>query len=197
MSRKLGAKLLAKLSETVKREAEQIQSEPEKKIKICLDVRTATPATTPDDILCKALGSSSQQDKNFEFLKFKKNCPKLLPSVHKDLVQLVRQELLIKNVDVDEDQFNPAGSEPLLPALGNKLGLSLERILAPPVITCLMCSKELTKHNPPAQVSLITIDGPSLASKYSWRCRDCLDNRGAKGFISIVLVFFLLIVYLA
>ena len=186
MSRKLGAKLLEKLSETARKEAkrdEQSEPVPRKKIKICLDL-TAIPRETPEEILKNVLKSSSQQDKNFEYLKFRKNLPKLLPSVHTDLVQLVRRELQIQNVDVDEEQLNPAGSEPLLPALGNKLGQSLERILAPPVVKCLMCTKDLTKNNPPVQVSLLTTNGPSLASKYSWRCRDCLDSRGAQGFFA-------------
>ena len=189
MSRKLGAKLLEKLSETARKEAEQNDFEepvPRKKVKICLDL-TAMPqeTQTPEDILKNVLETSSQQDKNFEFLKFRKNLPKLLPSVHKDLVQLVKRELQIKNVDIDEEQLNPAGSEPLLPALGNKLGQSL-RILAPPVINCLVCSKKLTKHHPPVQVSLLTNSGPSLASKYSWRCRDCLGSRGAQGFFAFL-----------
>ena len=191
MSRKLGAKLLEKLSETAKREAEQRNSSETapaaKKIKIVLDLTAGkvTRATTPEEILSEVLLSSSQQDKNFEFLKFKKNLPKLLPSVHADLVHLVRKELQIKNVDIDEEQLNPAGREPLLPALGNKLGQTVERIIAPPVLNCLICSKGLTKHNPPVQVSLLTNDGPTLASKYSWRCRDCVDSRGAKGFFAI------------
>ena len=69
MSRKLRAKLLKKLSETKKREAEQkITSDPAtvaKKIKIVLDLRAgkATKATTPDEILKQVLLSSSQQDK--------------------------------------------------------------------------------------------------------------------------------------
>ena len=190
MSRKLGAKLLEKLSETKKREAEQKNaSEPApatKKIKIVLDLRAgkATTSTTPDEILKQVLLSSSQQDKNFEYLKFKKNCPKLLPSVHDDLLQIIKKELQVENVDIDVEQSNGAGSEPLLPALGNKLGQSLQRIIAPPVLACLICSKELTKHNPPVQVSLLTTNGPSLASKYSWRCRDCLDSRGAQGFFA-------------
>ena len=79
MSRKLGAKLLEKLSETAKREAEQrnpSETAPAaKKIKIVLDLTAGkvTRATTPEEILSEVLLSSSQQDKNFEFLKFKKN----------------------------------------------------------------------------------------------------------------------------
>ena len=60
----------------------------------------------------------------------KKNCPKLLPTVQLDLVELVKKELKVEPVGVDVEHLNPAGSEPLLPALGNKLGLSVDRILA-------------------------------------------------------------------
>ena len=98
----------------------------------------------------------------------KKNCPKLLPTVQLDLVELVKKELKVEPVGVDVEHLNPAGSEPLLPALGNKLGLSVDRILAPPVTSCLLCSKQLTKHHPPVQVSLLSLLGPSLASKYTW-----------------------------
>ena len=188
MSRKLGAKLLEKLSETASKKAEKDPIEPaqRKKIKICIDL-TAIQRETPEDILNNALRSSSQQDKNFEYLKFRKRCPKLIPSVHIALVQQVKKELQVKNVDIDEEMWNSAESEPLLPALGNKLGQSLEWIIAPPVLQCLICSRELTKHHPPSQVSLIGNDGPSMASKYSWRCRDCLDSRGARGsFLQIV-----------
>ena len=190
MSRKQGARLLSKLSETASKEAEQndpIETRQRKKIKITLDLTAGKipqdkPKETPEDILAKALASSSQQDKNFEFLKFKKTCPKLLPSVHSELVQLVRKELQIKNVDIDEEQLNPAGCEPLLPALGNKLGQSVDHIIAPPVVNCLICTKDLTKNNLSVQVSLLGNDGPCLASKCTWRCRDCLDSRGARGF---------------
>ena len=216
MSRKPGAKMVAQLSQTIKREAEAEQSPtvppptvppptvppptvppptvppPEKKIKIVFDLTGGKipQPTTPEEILSKALQSSSQQDKNYEFLKFKKNCPKLLPLVHAELVQKVRKELQVQNVDIDEEQLSPAGCEPLLPAVGNKLGQSVERILAPPVTNCLLCSKQLSKHNSPLQVSLLTNDGPTLASKFSWRCRDCLDSRGVVGIFSH---FFLLL----
>ena len=116
MSRKPGAKMVAQLSQTIKREAEAEQSPtvppstvppptgpppteppptvppptvppPEKKIKIVFDLTGGKipQPTTPEEILSKALHSSSQQDKNYEFLKFKKNCPKLLPLVHAGL----------------------------------------------------------------------------------------------------------------
>ena len=74
-----------------------------------------------------------------EMLKFRKNCPKLLPSVHRELDQLVRSELEIHNVDVDAEQLNPVGSEP-------KLGLNVERIIAPPIVECRNCKKLLTKN---------------------------------------------------
>ena len=150
--------------------------------KICLDLTAGKlpKPSIPEVILRNLLQSSSQQDRNVEFLKFRKNCPKLLPSVQRELDQLVRSELQFNNVDVNQEQFNRMGSEPLLPALGNKLGLNIDRIIAPPVVECLLCNRSLTQNNPPVQVSLLGIDGPALASKYSWRCRDC---HGGKGFI--------------
>ena len=181
MSKKQGARLLAGLSKLVedqKRPNEE-KSPPRnpKKIRICLDLTSPTAKKeTAAEYFDKVLGASSLQDRFFEFQKFKKNCPKLLTTVQLDLVELVKKELKVEPVGVDVEHLNPAGSEPLLPALGNKLGLSVDRILAPPVTSCLLCSKQLTKHNPPVQVSLLSLLGPSLASKYTWRCRGCLNS---------------------
>ena len=181
MSKKLGAQFLARMeaAKEGKRTAVEDKSPPKnpKKIKICIDL-TAKPETA-EDYLNKVLGTSSKQDRLFEFLKFRKNCPKLLPEVHLELDQLVQQGLQVENVDFRVPQLNPPGSEPLLPALGNKLGQSLVRILAPPVTECLLCDRLLTKHHPPVQVSLLGLKGPCLASKYAWRCRSCPELTGS------------------
>ena len=175
MSKKQGADLLARLTKAVndKKRTVEENSPPEttKKIKITLDL-TAKPETA-GDYLNKRLNSSSSQDRYYEYQTYKKNCPKLLPSVQLELDQLVLQGLRVENVDVSVPHLNPCGSMPLLPALGNKLGLSLDHILAPPVTDCLLCDRQLTKHHPPVQVSLLGLNGPSLASKYAWRCRNC------------------------
>ena len=131
MSKKLGAQFLARM-EAAKAGKRTAPEEPKnsKKIKICLDL-TAEPETA-EIYLNKVLGHQVKQDRLFEFLKFRKNCPKLLPDVQLELDQLVQEGLQVENVDFRAlPQFNPPGSEPLLPALGNKLGKSLVRILAP------------------------------------------------------------------
>ena len=74
--------------------------------------------------------------RKIEMLKFWK---KLLPSVQHELDQLVRSELEIHNVDVDAEQLNRVGSE-------QKLGLNVERIIAPPIVECLDCKKLFTKN---------------------------------------------------
>ena len=185
MSKKLGAQFLARLeaAKEGKRTAMEDKSPPKnpKKIKICLDL-TAKPETAEDN-LNKVLGASSKQDRLFEFLKFRKNCPKLLPVVQLELEQKVQHGLQVENVDFREPQLNPPGSEPLLPALGNKLGQSQVRILAPPVTECLLCDRLLTQNHPPVQVSLLGLKGPTLASKYAWRCRSCPELPGS-GFLS-------------
>ena len=108
MSKKKGEKLLAKLAQTASEEVDRVDAGPRKKIKICLDLTAGKlpQPPTPEEILRNLLKSSSQQDRNVEFLKFRKNCPKLLPSVQRELDQLVRSELQVDNVDVDQEQLN-------------------------------------------------------------------------------------------
>ena len=38
---------------------------------------------------------------------------------------------------------------------------------------CLLCKEELKVHNKPAQVSVFTMTGPEIFSKYILRCRNC------------------------
>ena len=47
------------------------------------------------------------------------------------------------------------------------------RIVAPPVTHCLLCKEELKVHHKPTQISVFTLDGPEIFSKYILRCRDC------------------------
>ena len=78
MSKKLGAQFLARMeaAKEGKRTAVEDKSPPKnpKKIKICIDL-TAKPETA-EDYLNKVLGTSSKQDRLFEFLKFR--CATLL-----------------------------------------------------------------------------------------------------------------------
>ena len=139
MSKKHGARLLAGLSKLVedqKRSNEEGSPPKEpKKIRICLDLTAlANKTETAGEYFEKVLKSSSLQDRYMEFQKFRKNCPKLLPAVHLELDQLVKHELRVQPVDVDEPCWNPAGSEPLLPALSNKLGLSVDKSHQSPVV---------------------------------------------------------------
>jgi hypothetical protein len=41
------------------------------------------------------------------------------------------------------------------------------------VTHCLLCKEELKVHNKPAQVSVFTMTGPEIFSKYILRCRNC------------------------
>ena len=133
MSKKHGARLLAGLSKLVedqKRSNEEGSPPKEPKNLTALANKTETAG----EYFEKVLKSSSLQDRYMEFQKFRKNCPKLLPAVHLELDQLVKHELRVQPVDVDEPCWNPAGSEPLLPALSNKLGLSVDKSHQSPVV---------------------------------------------------------------
>ena len=50
--------------------------------------------------------------------------------------------------------------------LGIHLGYSL-RILAPPLVKCLMCREELTVNNKATQIVVFTLNGLELFSKYA------------------------------
>ena len=117
---------------------------------------------TPDDIYC-------------DYLYFVRNLPQLLNNQSTELIHLVRKELNIAEVQKNlGGKVNFKGDTfPILDALSCKIGTNLRNILAPPTIVCLLCERPLTVNNAPTQVPLHTLNGPQLATKYSWECRTC------------------------
>ena len=174
MSKRQASKLMETLSKAARRddtEEVKIVLEVVKKTKTNRVLLDLSKKETSDEFFRSKMISSSKQDRYLEFQLFRRNCPKLLPAVESELDALVKKELLVESVDVDDPLLHHDKTMPLLNALSNKIGLALEHILAPPTIHCLLCQKLLVKsQNPPVLVSLMELEGPSLATKYSWRC---------------------------
>ena len=128
---------------------------------------------TSQEYFSKLLTTSTKLDKILEYLLFKRNLPNLLPEVKTALETLVRTELKVEealcNLDLGDAVTQEDGETPLLDALGLRIGQPVARILAPPTVDCLLCHRQLTKHNTPSTVALFTMTGPLLASKYIWR----------------------------
>ena len=110
-----------------------------------------------------------------------KNLPDLLNNQKSDLIHLVKTELGVDNLKLCGKVNFRGDNFPILDALSCKLGLSLRHLLAPPTSSCLLCAKPLSPNHKPVQVPLHSVDGPWIASKYSWECRSC---RGAGQFLA-------------
>ena len=124
----------------------------------------------------RVMRSSSSLDRVLEFLRFRKQADKLLPSVGNDLVALVRRELEIDTAISTmklETRIASGEGTPILDALGAKRGTSFANIVAPPTKRCLLCTKDLKKRNEPSTVALFTVNGPVVGAKYMWRCKGC------------------------
>ena len=164
---------LAMMEEAKKQKIGGGEDEPKK-------INEEEPPKTADEAYQKILSTSTPCDVYFEYLYFLKRLPKLLTNVEVELVEKVKSELNINEVkrriseQVNRDEVNLKGDAyPILDALSFKLGLPLRNILAPPCQDCLLCEKPLIRNNKPTVVPLHTLNGPELASKYSWERRSC------------------------
>ena len=135
-----------------------------------------------EEILSKA----SPHDVWLEYMYFKRSMPKLLEWERSELLSAVKEHLKIPEVkkkmseDLDDESINLGGKGfPILEALSIKMGVSLLYILAPPCTTCLICNRTLTRYNTPCTVALHTLDGPVVATKFSYRCHRCKGGNGA------------------
>ena len=114
-----------------------------------------------------------------EYTYFLKKMPQLLETTRTKLIEEVKAHLKIDAVKQtlaqggDMASMNLRGGYPILDALSIKLCFSLRTILCPPTTQCLLCEKDLQPNHKPALVSFHTDEGPMLASKYSWECRNC------------------------
>ena len=135
--------------------------------------RLLADGLTSQEYFAKLLRTATNMDRILEYLLFKRNLPELLPEVKLELDLWVRRELMVEealaNFQIEDLVTKEDGPTPLLDALGIRAGQPLAQILAPPTIDCLLCSRRLTKHNHPSTVACFSMEGPSLARKYTWR----------------------------
>ena len=132
-------------------------------------------AETAEELLRKILAKATPSDVLAEYMFFLKIVPSLLNNQLSDLLHVVKTELGIDQiVGKIGTRLNFKGKRfPILDALSFKLGTNLRHILAPPTTSCLLCSKTLVANNKPTHVALHTPDGPEMATKFSWECKNC------------------------
>ena len=141
-----------------------------------------------DQMFQDVLATATPNDVYGEYLFFLKRLPKLLNNAEQELINSVRTNFKIDEVKKElskpsrGESVNLKGDQyPLLDALSFKLGLCLRNILAPPTQTCLLCSKPLQRNHKPTMVPFHTLDGPEMASKFSWECRSCRSITDFRG----------------
>ena len=131
-----------------------------------------------DDLFQRIVSKGSDYDILMEYFLFRKLLPKLLKCQEQELINIVEKELNIKTVmsrlNLETLKFEYMGNKfPILDALSYKIGIHVRNILAPPTTFCLLCNKTLWTNKQPITVPLHTVSGPELATKYTWRCRNC------------------------
>ena len=116
-----------------------------------------------------------------EYLMFMKKLPTFENNDIKTIVDKVKRHL---NIDELEEQLSfkdlsfksqDIQHTPVLDALSAKLGYSLN-VVAPPIKTCLLCSRSLINRHTdrkPTLIALFSLSGPNIASKLVWTCRSC------------------------
>ena len=120
------------------------------------------------------LSKLTEAEKNYQYVNWKKTIPKsLLPAKKRALILTVRAELGIREGLKIGGEIEDRRSDDLLDLLSIKLGYSL-KILCPPITECLLCGLRLANRDQsPVQVMVHSTDGPSVYSKYSYRCCGC------------------------
>ena len=152
-------------------------------------------AETAEELLRKILAKATPSDVLAEYMFFLKIVPSLLNNQLSDLLHVVKTELGIDQiVGKIGTRLNFKGKRfPILDALSFKLGTNLRHILAPPTTSCLLCSKTLVANNKQTQVALHTPDGPEMATKFSWECKNChgVHPFGGRSTVSRCFKFFI------
>ena len=125
------------------------------------------------DFFYEVMSSASPLNVLGEYDYFEKSLPELLDNAEKELLQKVHDHMKVeemkKVIGSDSGKVGHKGKQfPILDSLSCKLRISLRHILAPPTHVCLLCKKKLQRNNPPTQAALHTLDGPQLATKYSY-----------------------------
>lgn len=114
----------------------------------------------------KNLSLSNPADRLGEFNWFERNLPLIMhPKDKGDLIREVETHLRVQEassqiVNNRYSSHHLHGMEhPLLDSLSCKLGIGLKHVLAPPVVSCLLCRKTLTRNNKPTVAALHTLNG--------------------------------------
>ena len=114
-----------------------------------------------------------------EYMNFLRHLPPLIEKEKVKVIETVKSYLKIDSIvhEFHKLDFNKLlnikeGSH-ILDILSVEHGKSF-KILCPPVQKCLLCGSDLTMSNKPTQVAVHGLTGPSLYSKYNYRCRGCV-----------------------
>lgn len=140
---------------------------------------------TAEQLFEQVYGKATNTDIWSEYTFFLQHLPTLLEKTRAELIEIVEENLRIPEVKekmahqkMDHRKLNYEGDNyPILDALSIKIGLNLTKILAPPTQKCFLCKKHLQRSNKPATVTLHTLEGPELASKYQWECKCRATNK--------------------
>ena len=135
-----------------------------------------TADETKEEYVTRIEQTTSKSDKVFEYLFFRRSLPSMLSEEEKKVIEEVEDELGVNLADatmINPQTSKRGSSTPLLDAIGYKNGKNYMNILAPPVTKCVLCHRDLTKNNNASQVVRLTLEGPVVATKYIWRCRNC------------------------
>ena len=135
-----------------------------------------TADETKEEYVTRIEQTTSKSDKVFEYLFFRRSLPSMISEEEKKLIEEVEDELGVNLADatmINPQTSKRGSSTPLLDAIGYKNGKNYMNILAPPVTKCVLCHRDLTKNHNASQVVRLTLEGPVVATKYIWRCRNC------------------------
>ena len=113
-----------------------------------------------------------------EYMNFLRHLP---PLIEKEKVKVIENVKSYLKIDPIVHEFHKLDFNNLLNIKeGSHIldNLSVEhgrsfKILCPPVQKCLLCGSDLTVTKKPTQVAVHGLTGPSLYSKYNYRCRGC------------------------
>ena len=129
----------------------------------------------PDfDQLLKKL---TDEEVTYEYSRWIRSLQKtLLDGPKMKIISEVKSHLKInerqKQISFDPHLHNQQ-STPLIDLLSVKLGKSY-KILCPPTKTCFLCDRNLQlAHQDPTHVQMVTLTGPEIYSKFTYRCRAC------------------------
>ena len=141
-------------------------------------VPPVVPVPVTVDPHLSSFPNCSKEEILSEYMYFLRNLPPLIASEKVKLTNNVKNYLKVDSIILDFHKLDlnnllhiKEGSH-ILDYMSVESGKSC-KILCPPIQKCLLCGSGLTMSNKPTQVSVLTLHGPELYSKYIYRCRGC------------------------